>query len=224
MGPRSDCQYSSMSDGGCQETSPQGMDGKFPMQSSEIPVPSVTTAAQNAPVNPGRPPHVIAEKTDGNSRNEMLLKIYDTLRRETEDWIKELQNLKVYSLIATASVWSWASLNTDKIGSLHDPQKCFVLFVPLVFSIVFALRSYFIRRMIMFANDHATNIEKDYGLDKTLGWDSFWADRRKNGKDSVWVGEIDGILFVYWLLITVVNAVMGFLFLWSPDGTQSLVG
>jgi hypothetical protein len=164
-------------------------------------------------------------------KGELLMKIYDTLRKEIEEWIREISVLIVYATLATGVVWGWVLSEEQKLEALVEKDSLlrFLLFVPAALSVLFALRSRGIRKMIQTASTHLAKIEKTCGLDEILGWDIYWfkihKSQEKPKPDSpfgwpIWLiqcctgffaTDLDGFLRLFWIGIILVNVAAGYL-------------
>jgi hypothetical protein len=133
-------------------------------------------------------------------QEELLLKMYDTLRKEIEGFIKETGVLATFALLATGTVWAWA---IDHLGTI---QPRLLLFFPAFLALLFWLRAYGVRAMIHKASDHLAKLEMHFGLDAKLGWDSGWhAKRERFG----WKSDRDYLLgawhHLFWIFIVAAN-------------------
>jgi hypothetical protein len=146
---------------------------------------------------------------------ELVLKIYDSVRQEIQEFIKELGQLVVYAVIASGAVWSWVLVSLQELNNVGKPSAIIVLLVPTVLATFFFLRAIAIRQLINVASDHVAKIEAAFRLNKNLGWDSFWHARRMNKRSSRWVGLLDGWLFIYWFFICFANLIASVISIYS---------
>jgi hypothetical protein len=146
---------------------------------------------------------------------ELVLKIYDSVRQEIQEFIKELGQLVVTAIIASGAVWSWALVSLQQLNNIGKPSAIVVLLVPTVLAAFFFLRAIAIRQLINVASDHLAKIEAAFMLDENFGWDSFWRARRINKQSSRWVGLLDGWLFIYWFFICFANIIASIISIYS---------
>lgn len=161
-------------------------------------------------------------------KGELVMKIYDTLRKEIEEWIREINVLFVYATLATGVVWGWVLSEQKTLENLveQDHLLRWLLFVPTLLAGLFAVRSLAIRTMIQTASTHLAKIEKTCGLDGMLGWDIYWYELHKVRADkktetnprkimALFPADLDGFLVWFWCGIVLVNFAAALLVFWT---------
>jgi hypothetical protein len=143
---------------------------------------------------------------------DFLLRQYDSLRKEIENFIRELSILATYAALASGAIWAFiitsqASINTRALNM-------FVALIPNILVFLMALRAFLTRRTIFEASDHCAKIEKAFDVDTTLGWDSCHQERRNEKQKqklwvrplgTLWARPLDMWLYIYWSTIVASN-------------------
>ncbi|MGO9598170.1 MAG: hypothetical protein ACLP7Q_09285 [Isosphaeraceae bacterium] len=167
--------------------------------------------------------------TTGNpGQQELLLKMYDTLRKEVETGLRETRVLAVYALLATGAVWPWAVTNLDMIvpkrvvtstqpvasqQPVTSPQRVttpILLVLPAVLTALFWMRAVSILVMVGRAGDHLAKLEHHFEINAQLGWDSIWAEKHKRIKwCRAFRDPFLAWLNLFWFFIFAVNVWFG---------------
>jgi hypothetical protein len=131
----------------------------------------------------------------------LLMKMYDSLRKEIEGLILESSKLGTYGVIGTGALWAFVISNKAQI------QPRFLLFIPSALAALFFFRADAVRRHIHIVSDHIARIERIFDL-KEFGWETLWQGKRK--------GRIEGNLglwqYIYWTFILLINILMAVYF------------
>lgn len=140
---------------------------------------------------------------------DLLLKMYDTLRTEIENFMNEIGRLVIYGNLATGAIWTWVLTNHATVSNLNPLAVRIFLFLPATLAVFFFIRSHALRLMIHKASDHIALIEASFGLDKALGWDSFWKDRRNREETMLFKSTLGSWLYLIWSFLIAVNFAAG---------------
>ena len=143
-----------------------------------------------------------------DSRRQLLLKMYESLRREIDDFLKEIGVLVTSTILASATVWSWILVNRDKVG-------CGLLFVPAVLAFLTGMRAHALRQGTVRAADHLARLEQAFGVDEWLGWHIRWQTELpvsrllswSSLKPSLHANPLAPWLYVFWFSIVLLNLV-----------------
>ena len=68
--------------------------------------------------------------------------------------------------------------------------------------------------MIHKASDHLALIEKEFQIDETLGWDSYWKKERSRVERRLGESALGGWVYMFWIFIVVVNVLAAFVCLY----------
>ncbi|MBY0395540.1 MAG: hypothetical protein K2X91_03595 [Thermoleophilia bacterium] len=143
-----------------------------------------------------------------NYTMELLLRQYDTLRREVEGFIHEQGQLATYGVIATGIVWS-AVLTQPALRDLlvAHPSLRVLLFIPMVLAVLFYYRNIKLEDHIHVCGDHLARLEAAFGLVGkdwgALAWDASWRRHREEGR----AGGLREWHRVYWITLCLLNLV-----------------
>jgi hypothetical protein len=103
-----------------------------------------------------------APPPEGGQR-ELLLKMYDGLRKEIEAFQKEIGLLATFAVLASGTAWGWIVVHPEVISKI-------LLFVPAVLAFLLGRRAHALREGIRSASGQLARIEKAFGLDEWLGF------------------------------------------------------
>lgn len=93
----------------------------------------------------------------------LLLAMYDSLRKEIDDFLKEISVLIWSALMASFAAWAWL-LTTNAV--VH--KNLYYVLPALV--AVGGLRAHSLRQGTVRAAQHLGRIERAFGLQRNLGW------------------------------------------------------
>ena len=97
-------------------------------------------------------------------RLEAILMMYESLRKEIDEFLKEIGTLVVTSILASGAVWGWILGNQDKVVSKG------LLLVPAVLVLLAGLRAHALREGTVRVAKHLAQLERALGFDEKLGW------------------------------------------------------
>lgn len=146
---------------------------------------------------------------------ELLLRQYDTLRKEIEGFIHEQAQLATYGAIATGIVWS-AILTNPELKNLLEghPLLKTLLFLPPALAMLFFYRVAKLEEHIHVCSDHIAKVEAAFGLTgkdwESLAWEVYWKKRRFEGRD----GDIRDWHRVYWFCLCLLNLLSAAVVAW----------
>jgi hypothetical protein len=143
--------------------------------------------------------HPLPER-DADS-TQFLFHQYDSLRKEIEQFGKELGMLAAYAAIASGTVWTFLVTNNATLAHASH-HRAFISCIPAVFVSLMALRAVFVRKAIHEASAHCAKIEEAFGLDTELGWDTWQKGRRGN---KYFLHALDKWLYLYWTIVIIAN-------------------
>lgn len=161
------------------------------------------------------------DRGDSNhpERRVLLLKMYDTLRKEVENFMKELGTLVAFGIVTTGGVWTWVLTHYEKRTEFQSGVVAVFLFLPAILVGLLLIRAHALRMMIHKASDHLGAIEEEFGVSGDLRWDSLWRNRRESIEHSFLKSTLGFWLYLIWIFLILVNLAAGTVlaFCWWPD-------
>jgi hypothetical protein len=135
--------------------------------------------------------------------------MYESLRKEIDEFLKEIGTLATSSILASAAVWGWILVNQDKIVSK------FLLFVPAFLVFLAGMRAYALREGTLRANKHLARLERAFGFDERLGWhidsEKQFTLHSGNFWSSLGSNPLGPWLYIFWFCISVLNLILAVL-------------
>ncbi|MGE3820217.1 MAG: hypothetical protein AB7I30_12425 [Isosphaeraceae bacterium] len=147
---------------------------------------------------------------------ELLLRQYETLRKEIEGFIKEQSQVSTCGVVVTGLIWAWILTNADLKDLLPEhPFLKTLLFVPFLLAALFFYRIVKLEVHIHVCSDHIAKLEAAFGLVgqdwESLAWEVYWKKRRMEGGQ----GDIRDWHRVYWFWLCLVNLLAGAAVAWT---------
>jgi hypothetical protein len=138
---------------------------------------------------------------------ESLHMMYGTLRKEIEDFLKEIGILVTSSIMASGAGWGWILVNQEKVVSKG------LLFIPGILVFLAAMRAHALREGTVRAADHLARLEHALGFDNTLGWHIRWQNELSVRNIFSWSklnfnlrsNPLAPWLYLFWFSILVIN-------------------
>lgn len=121
-----------------------------------------------------------------------LLAEFESLRREIEQELKELESYTPYSLFASAAIWTW--LLSEK-GQFANTLVCWF---PALLTVLFFIENVTVLGDMKHVGDYIARIEEALSLPTDLGWERTL--RRGNYKfmHNTW-------RYIFWVFLIVAN-------------------
>src|SRR5664280_2732559 len=128
---------------------------------------------------------------------------YEGLRREVELNLTQARSVERYAAIAAGVVWAWLATNGTPAGY----GWCW--FIPVVFPILGALRSYAIHGHYGLIGSYLRLLEKHVCDPNLPGWETFLKNPQEYADDAPSKRRHKVYRFVYWAVLLVATFAIG---------------
>ncbi len=137
--------------------------------------------------------------------------MYEALRKEIDDFLKEIGTLVTTSILASGAAWGWIFVNQDKI----PPAGKSLLFVPAVVVFLAGMRAHALREGTVRVAGHLARLERALGFDEQLGWHIRWENELPTSKFLGWRTVLPSLgtnplapgLYIFWFIILLLNLI-----------------
>ena len=127
---------------------------------------------------------------------EFLMKEYEALRKQIDNFLHEILQLEILALIASGVIWSW-------LATFKDPNiPRFVFFFPAGLTLLIGARSWGLQITTTKIGEYICSLEKFLELPNSLGWELHL--KRTRSKSAYISGTI------LWMVIFATNLVISF--------------
>lgn len=115
------------------------------------------------------------------NRNDFYREEFATLHMVSDRYIRELFSIERFAVSGTVIVYAWLLVQPDN----RVPNLAW--YIPLIFGLLGAIRSYAVGRRLELISNYLKNIEdavlsadeKNSEAGRFLGWERYWRARRK---------------------------------------------